>query len=99
MIHQNNIGSALMPQVMDTSSQEYQDLIAFMAKYGDRYRTFKHGALHGGITAIFFILTIIAINALFERRGWKYILIHLGYWFITCLIIGGILCQTLKYSH
>ena len=77
VIHQNNIGSALMPQVMDTSSQEYQDLIAFMAKYGDRYRTFKHGALHGGITAIFFILPIIAINALFERRGWKYILIGL----------------------
>jgi hypothetical protein len=97
VIHQANVGSILMPQVTDTGSQEYKDLADFMAKYGDRYRTFKHGMLHGGITTIFFILPVIAINALFERRGWKYITIHTGYWFITCMLIGGVLCQFLKY--
>jgi hypothetical protein len=98
VIHQANVASILMPEVMDKSTGEYQDLVAFMTKYGERYRSFKHGALHGGITSIFFILPIIAINALFEKRGWKYIVIHTGYWFITCLLIGGVLCQTLKFD-
>ncbi|MEM1124806.1 MAG: DUF1761 domain-containing protein, partial [Bacteroidota bacterium] len=34
------------------------------------------------------------MNALFERRGWKYIWIHTGYWFITLALIGGLLCAT-----
>lgn len=33
------------------------------------------------------------INALFERRGFKYIAIHTGYWLITLAIIGGLMCQ------
>jgi hypothetical protein len=63
-----------------------------MDTYGDRFRTFKHGALHGGITSIFFVLPMIAIPAMFERRSAKYILIHAGYWFISLCIMGGIIC-------
>jgi hypothetical protein len=33
-----------------------------------------------------------ATNALFERKGWKYIWINTGYWVITVSIMGGILC-------
>ena len=98
VIHQANVGSILMPEVVDKESMEFSELSAFMEKYGERFRTFGHGALHGGITAVFFILPILAINALFERRGWKYILIHTGYWFITCILIGGVLCQFIKYE-
>jgi hypothetical protein len=98
VIHQVNVGSILMPELTNKDSAEYGDLMAFMEKYGTRFRTFRHGALHGGMTSLFFIFPIVSINALFEKRGWKYILIHTGYWFITCLIIGGILCQTLKYE-
>ena len=98
VIHQTSVGSVLMPELVNKDSTEFADLAAFMEKYGARFRTFKHGALHGGMTAIFFIFPVITINALFEKRGWKYILIHTGYWFITCLIIGGILCQTLQYE-
>ena len=64
-----------------------------MRAYGHNFRTFKHGALHGGIAAIFFGLPVIGIPALFERRGWKYILIHLGYWFVTLTLMGGVICQ------
>lgn len=56
------------------------------------FRTFKHGALHGFITAITVALPIIGINALFEQRGWKYIWIHTGYWAITLMLMGGVLC-------
>ncbi len=66
--------------------------MAFMNDYGTHFRTFKHGALHGFVTGLFLILPIIAINALFERKSWKYILIHAGYWIVTLTIMGAIIC-------
>ena len=65
---------------------------AFMADYGTAFRTFKHGALHGFITGLFFAFPVVAINALFERKSWKYILINAGFWIITLTIIGSIVC-------
>ncbi|MFZ4786360.1 MAG: DUF1761 domain-containing protein [Flavobacteriales bacterium] len=63
----------------------------FMARFGDNFRTFKHGAFHGALTSVFFILPIIGTNAMFERRSWKYIFIHVGYWFVSMIIMGGII--------
>jgi Protein of unknown function (DUF1761) len=65
---------------------------AFMADYGTAFRSLKHGALHGFITGLFFALPMIAINSLFERRSWKYILVHGGYWIVTLTIMGAIIC-------
>ncbi|WP_395061301.1 DUF1761 domain-containing protein [Flavobacterium sp.] len=66
---------------------------AFLADYGTKFRTFKHGALHGFMTGLFFALPVIGVGALFERRSWKYTLIAGGYWVVTCTIMGSILCQ------
>jgi hypothetical protein len=66
--------------------------MAFMADYGTAFRSYKHGALHGFFTALFFAFPMIAINSLFERRSWKYILIHSGYWIVCLTIIGAIVC-------
>ncbi len=65
---------------------------AFMADYGTAYRTFKHGALHGFMSGLFFAFPIIAINGLFERKSWKYIWIHAGFWILSLTIIGSIIC-------
>jgi hypothetical protein len=65
---------------------------AFMADYGTVFRTFKHGALHGFMTGLFFALPLIAINGLFERKSWKYIFIHAGYWIVSLTIMGAIVC-------
>jgi hypothetical protein len=65
---------------------------AFMADYGTAYRTFKHGMLHGFITGLFLALPIVGINALFERKSWKYILINGGYFIVCLTIMGGIIC-------
>lgn len=65
---------------------------AFMADYGDAFRTFKHGALHGVMAGIFVALPIIGTNALFERKSAKYIFINAGYWIVTLGIMGGIIC-------
>lgn len=65
---------------------------AFMADYGTAYRTFKHGALHGFMTGLFLALPMVGINALFERKSWKYILINAGYFIVCLTIMGGIIC-------
>lgn len=65
---------------------------AFMADYGTAYRTFKHGALHGFLSGLFFAFPVIGINSLFERKSWKYILIHAGFWIVTLTLMGGIIC-------
>lgn len=65
---------------------------AFMADYGTAFRTFKHGAFHGIFTGLFFALPVIGVGSLYERRSWKYVLIAGGYWVVTCMIMGGIVC-------
>ena len=65
----------------------------YMDAYGTTYRTFRHGAIHGFMTGLFFALPVIGVGALFERRSWKYTLIAGGYWVVTCLLMGGIICQ------
>jgi hypothetical protein len=65
---------------------------AFIADYADAFRTFKHGALHGVMMGLFVALPILGTNALFERKGAKYIFINSGYWIVTLAIMGGIIC-------
>lgn len=65
---------------------------SFMADYGTNFRTFKHGALHGSMTGLFFCLPILGVGALYENRSFKYTMIVGGYWVVTCAIMGGIIC-------
>jgi hypothetical protein len=64
----------------------------FLAKYGNNFRTFKHGALHGTLLAFFIVMPVIAINAMFERKGFKYIAINAGYWIVSLALMGGLVC-------
>ena len=65
---------------------------AFMADYGNAFRTFKHGALHGTMFGILGALPIIGTIALFERKSAKYIFINAGYWIVTLGVMGALLC-------
>ena len=65
---------------------------AFMEDYKDAFRTYKHGALHGVLAGVFLFFPVIAINALFERRSWKYIFINSGYWIASLAAMGAIVC-------
>ena len=65
---------------------------AFMADYGNAFRTFKHGALHGTIFGVLGALPILGTNALFERKSAKYIFINAGYWIVTSAVMGALLC-------
>ncbi len=97
VIHQTNMFGLMMPEIAESGSAMQVEFNAFMAKYGDRHRTFSHGAVHGVFAAIFLALPLLGINALFERRGGKYIFIHFGYWLITLVLMGGVLCAMLEF--
>jgi hypothetical protein len=89
-IHQSGaIGMVGGPPLIDSAKPSFA---AFMADYGMAYRTFKHGALHGFMSGLFFAFPLIGINGLFERKSWKYIFIHSGYWLLTLTLMGGIIC-------
>jgi hypothetical protein len=94
VIHQMHVYSVLMnePGLNDPTSEVGTFLKNFMDKYGNNFRTFKHGALHGTILGVFLSFPVLGINALFERRSFKYVLIHAGYWIVSFAIMGGIIC-------
>ena len=100
VIHQMSIGSLLMevPGWGEDGSEVMQQLSALDARTEimTRHRTFGHGFFHGILVALVFVGPILAINALFERRRWNYVLIHVGYWTITLALMGGVLCQFLN---
>jgi hypothetical protein len=90
-IHQMGaLGMVGGPSLVETAKPSYA---AFLVDYGDTFRTIKHGMLHGSMSGLFFALPIIAINGLFERKSWKYIAIHAGYWVIVMTIMGAIVCS------
>ncbi len=95
VIHQWGVFSALATDgtVSDPTSELGMYFADFMSKYGQNFRTFKHGVLHGTIGGLFIALPIMATNALFERRSFKYVAINVGYWTITMALMGGIICQ------
>jgi hypothetical protein len=94
-VHQISFYSVFQAELSSGNiSEELSNLIKEFERLGsDKFRTFKHGALHGGIAAITIALPILGTNALFERKGAKYIGINVGYWFVTMAIMGGIICQ------
>ncbi|WP_410479478.1 DUF1761 domain-containing protein [Polaribacter sp. HL-MS24] len=45
------------------------------------------------MASIFFILPVVSIIALFERKSFKYVALNVGYWMVTLAIMGGIVCK------
>lgn len=89
-IHQSGaLGMVGGPMMMDNAKPSFS---AFMTDYGMAFRTFKHGSLHGFMSGLFFAFPIVGINGLFERKSWKYILIHAGFWTVCLTLMGGIIC-------
>lgn len=94
-IHQLGIPSLFVVhgQSPAEGSPEAAFIADFFAKYGMLHRTFTHGLVHGMLMVVFFGLPIMATNALFERKSFKYVLINFVYWLITVGIMGGIVCS------
>jgi hypothetical protein len=100
VIHQTHIYSLAMNALSGTDeaakATANADINAFLSKYGQEFKTFKHGAFHGFMSAIFIILPVIGTNALFEGKTWRYILINAGYWAVSFALMGGIVSAMQK---
>lgn len=94
-VHQSAIFQLFFmdPAFNESGSQMLTDATEFMDKYGGRHRSFGHGVIHGMEAALLLGLTFIGIPALFERRPFKYTMIHVGFWMACFGIMGGIICQ------
>ncbi|THH41282.1 DUF1761 domain-containing protein [Neolewinella litorea] len=100
VIHQTALDSLFMMQegFGEAGSALTREVEAF-AESTDLHhlhRSFGHGFFHGALMAVVFVGSILGINALFERRRWNYVLIHVGYWTITLGLMGGVICEFLN---
>ena len=97
VIHQYGFMSMVrdQPGWADPNSPLNMNINDMLHHYGHAYRTFRHGALHGTITAIFFITPVVGTIALFEQRGFKYVLIHSGFWIVSLATMGAFICHFL----
>ena len=89
VIHQMHLMSLVLG---DTSAETATWLSNAMESYGNNFRTPQHGAFHGFFAGVVFVLPVLGTNALFERKGFKYILVNVGYWTLTLMIMGAIIC-------
>jgi hypothetical protein len=55
------------------------------------FRTFKHGALHGALLAISFVVPVIVSHGIFQKHSAKNILLNVVYWTICFALMAGVL--------
>lgn len=94
VIHQWSMFSILAnePGFMEPGSESTNYMNDFLSKYGSHFRTFKHGAFHGFTGGLLMAMPIMVINALFEGKKFKYMAINCGYWIVSMMLMGGIIC-------
>jgi hypothetical protein len=89
VVHQAHVGSIFAE--IPGANEQGSDMMVFLEKYGDLFRSFKHGAFHGFITGFFYSLAIVGSVSLYERKSAKYIFVHVGYWAVTMSLMGGVI--------
>mgnify|MGYP001335350871 CR=1 FL=1 len=106
VIHQMGLFSLLQGSMGNLTEAEYAAKIAVSFDgtpidpnklWNEMFRTFGHGALHGTMFGVFMALPMIITMGLYEKRPWKLMLINGGYWIINFALMGGFICQMIKW--
>lgn len=89
-VHQGGVFSLVGgdPELLKTGTAA-----AFLAEYGSNFLTFKHGVFHGLIGAFMFVFPILGYATIFERKSMKYLMVNFGFWAISFMLMGGVICQ------
>ncbi len=93
VIHQMGFYELFFTDIMlgnETSKQVVED---FLAKYGQKHRHFGHGVFHGAINAFVFALPFVSLHVLLENKSSRFLILHLSYWLVTSMIIGGLISE------
>jgi hypothetical protein len=62
-----------------------------VAPDGHSFHTFQHGLAHALMLTIMVITPVIGTPAIFEKKGFSYMVVQVGYWFIRMAVAQGIL--------
>ena len=62
-----------------------------VAPDGHSFHTFQHGLGHAILITFFIMIPVFGTPALFEKRGWGWFIVHVGYWFLRMAVAFGIL--------
>ena len=81
----------LEPDMADPNFEGHAFLKNFLAEWGDRHRSFGHGVIHGAEAGLFWSLALLGTTAIAEGGTLKKIWIHIGFWVLTCALMGGTL--------
>jgi hypothetical protein len=90
-IHQMGFFAMLQKNFTDPATQEFFN--KGVELFGNDFRTFKHGMLHGTIAGIGLAMPLVVINGLFERKNFKHMAIDAGFWILCFMLMCGIICQ------
>ncbi len=55
------------------------------------HNTFGHGAFHGALLALAFVMPVIVSLGLFHKSSVKNILLNVAFWILSFAVMGGIL--------
>lgn len=78
-------------QMADPNYEAHAFLKNFLEQFGDRHRTFSHGLIHGFEMGLFWSIALLASTAFIEGQSLKKYWIHIGFWILTCMVMGGVL--------
>jgi len=90
-IQQSNMGKIFGLAFIFELIMAFNLAIFFYGGGGGGILTGGTGALYGFLTGFGWISFALAVNSLYERRSWKYMLINGGYWTLSLTLMGLIL--------
>ena len=94
VIHQHGVYAMLAnePDVHVKGTELYNTVQGLMDKYGNNFRTFKHGALHGSLTGVYLVLPILLVVGFWDCKKPVWLFMHATYWIMCLAVMGGIVC-------
>jgi len=93
VIHQMGFYELFFTDIMLGNAESQRVVDEFLDKYRYKHRHLGHGIFHGVINAFVFALPFVGFHALVEKKPMRYVWLHLGYWLVTSIIIGGLISE------
>ncbi len=93
IIHQMGFYELFFTDIMMGKEEAQQIVDEFLAQYRYKHRHLGHGIFHGFINAFVFALPFVGFFAMLENKGYKFYLLHLSYWLVTSMIVGGLISE------
>jgi len=74
-----------------TNEMLHRDVNSAGELYFTSFHTFSHGALHGVMICVSFVVPIIISLSLFQKSSGKNIILNVVFWIVCFALMGGIL--------